>query len=146
MNDPTTPAGPAPGGALGGTAVNEALATLPDWRYRLGALVTAYAFDTSAAAVSFIADAGALAEEQNHHPDLDWRYNTVFLTVSSHDAGGEVTAKDTAYAEAASAAAARAGGRGRTAPAHHRGASGGYGRPVSDCRILDPGPRVPAGR
>ncbi|WP_372697967.1 4a-hydroxytetrahydrobiopterin dehydratase [Arthrobacter sp. JSM 101049] len=111
MTDPTTPAEPAAGSALNGTAINDALAALPDWRYRMGSLVTAYAFDTSAAAIGFIGDAGALAEEQNHHPDLEWRYNTVFLSVSSHDAGGEVTAKDTAYAEAVSAAAARSGGR-----------------------------------
>ncbi|HSN38236.1 MAG TPA: VOC family protein, partial [Arthrobacter sp.] len=46
---------------------------------------------------------------QNHHPDLDWRYNRVFLRYSSHDAGDEVTRRDVAAAAAAGAAAAGIG-------------------------------------
>lgn len=110
MSDPSTGQATAAGAALTGTQLAEALSRLPDWRYRLGALVTAYRFGTSAAAIGFIGAVGAIAEEQNHHPDLDWRYNTVFLAVSSHDAGGEATAKDTRFAEVVSAAAARNGG------------------------------------
>ncbi|GAA1362581.1 hypothetical protein GCM10009596_22320 [Arthrobacter rhombi] len=106
---PEEPTSPDPA-ALTGTQIVTALTQLPDWRYRVGALVTAYAFETSAAAVGFIAAVGALAEEQNHHPDLEWRYDTVFLGVSSHDAGRKVTAKDTRLAAAASAAAQRCGG------------------------------------
>lgn len=98
------------GAVLNGTQINAALTGLPDWRYRLGALVTAYAFGSSASAIDFIAAVAAIAEEHNHHPDLDWRYNTVFLTVSSHEAGGEVTGQDTGFAEAVSGAATRAGG------------------------------------
>lgn len=118
MTDPSTESAAGAGGAaLTGEHLTEALKRLPHWRYRMGALVTAYAFDTSAAAIGFVAAVGAIAEEQNHHPDLDWRYNTVFLTVSSHDAGGEVTGKDTRFAEAVSGAAART--RGRAEPQRH---------------------------
>ena len=87
----------------------EALAGLPDWRYRLGGLVTVYKAPTPAAALQLIGAVRRLAEEQNHHPDLDWRYNRVFLRYSSHDAGTEVTGQDTAAAAAASTAAAAAG-------------------------------------
>ena len=86
--------------------LNEALAGLPDWRYRLGGLVTVYKAPTAAAALELIAAVGRLAEEQNHHPDLDWRYNRVFLRYSSHDAGTEVTPRDVKAAAAAGAAAA----------------------------------------
>ena len=72
--------------------LDAALAGLPDWRYRLGGLVTVYKTPTAAAALELIAAVGRLAEEQNHHPDLDWRYNRVFIRYTSHDAGGEVTA------------------------------------------------------
>lgn len=92
--------------------LDEALAGLPDWRYRLGGLVTVYKAPTAAAALELIAAVGRLAEEQNHHPDLDWRYNRVFLRYSSHDAGAEVTSRDvkaaTAAGEAAAAVAATA--------------------------------------
>jgi 4a-hydroxytetrahydrobiopterin dehydratase len=89
--------------------IDEALDGLPDWRYRLGGLVTAYKAPTAAAALELIADVGRLAEEQNHHPDLDWRYNRVFIRFTSHDAGGEVTERDTRAAAAVSAAASAVG-------------------------------------
>lgn len=89
--------------------VDAALAGLPDWRYRLGGLVTVYKAPTAAAALELIAAVGRLAEEQGHHPDLDWRYNRVFLRYSSHDAGDEVTLRDVTAATAAGAAAAGTG-------------------------------------
>jgi 4a-hydroxytetrahydrobiopterin dehydratase len=89
--------------------IDAALADLPDWRYRLGGLVTAFKTPTAAAALGLIADVGRLAEESDHHPDLDWRYNRVFIRFSSHDVGGEVTARDTGAAASVSQAAAAAG-------------------------------------
>lgn len=94
---------------LTGEQVDAALTELPDWRYRLGGLVTVYKAPTAAAALELVAAVGRLADEQNHHPDLDWRYNRVFLRYSSHDAGDEVTHRDVAAATAASAAAAGIG-------------------------------------
>jgi 4a-hydroxytetrahydrobiopterin dehydratase len=89
--------------------IDEALAGLPDWRYRLGGLVTVYKTPTAAGALELIAAVGRLAEERNHHPDLDWRYNRVFIRFSSHDAGTEVTPRDVGAAAAVSEAAAAAG-------------------------------------
>lgn len=89
--------------------VDEALAGLPDWRHSLDGLVTVYKAPTAAAALELIAAVGRVAEEQNHHPDLDWRYRRVHLRYSSHDAGGKVTRRDVAAATAVSAAAARTG-------------------------------------
>jgi 4a-hydroxytetrahydrobiopterin dehydratase len=86
--------------------LEDALAVLPDWRYRKGALVTVFKMPTAAAALELMAAVGRLSEEQNHHPDLGWRYNRVFLLYTSHDAGGEVTARDVGAAEAVSEAAA----------------------------------------
>ncbi len=40
--------------------------------------------------VNKIADA---AEQANHHPDIDIRYNTVTMALVSHDSGG-VTQRD----------------------------------------------------
>ncbi|MFH5878162.1 4a-hydroxytetrahydrobiopterin dehydratase [Arthrobacter sp. NA-172] len=94
---------------LNRSAIGNALADLPDWRYRLGALVTVYKCPTSAAALELIAAVGRLAEEQNHHPDLDWRYNRVFIRYTSHDAGSDVTQRDIRAAGAASRAAVDVG-------------------------------------
>jgi 4a-hydroxytetrahydrobiopterin dehydratase len=95
--------------ALNQGQIDAALADLPDFRHHLGGLVTVYKAPTAAAALELIAALGHRAEEQNHHPDLDWRYNRVFLRYSSHDAGGRVTRRDVAAAAAASAAAAALG-------------------------------------
>ncbi len=46
-----------------------------------------------AEALAFVNAVGALAEEANHHPDIDIRWNTVTLRLSTHSAGG-VTAAD----------------------------------------------------
>lgn len=89
--------------------IDAELAVLPDWRFRLGGLATALKCPTSAAALDLFAAIGALAQEANHHPDVDWRYDTLFVGLTSHDAGSKVTARDTAMAQAISAAAAGAG-------------------------------------
>ena len=51
---------------------------------------------------------GALAEEANHHPDVDLRYPHVNVTLFSHDVFG-VTSRDIDLARAISAAAADLG-------------------------------------
>jgi 4a-hydroxytetrahydrobiopterin dehydratase len=45
--------------------------------------------------VNKIADA---AEQANHHPDIDIRYNKVTMALVSHDSGG-VTGRDVRMAE-----------------------------------------------
>jgi 4a-hydroxytetrahydrobiopterin dehydratase len=51
-------------------------------------------FAQALAAVNAI---GALAEAADHHPDIDIRWNTVTLRLSTHSAGG-ITEKDLALA------------------------------------------------
>ncbi len=85
-----------------------ALAELPDWRYWLGALHTAYHCGSSAAAVALIGSIGQMSERRDNHPDVDWRYQHVFVRLSTHSKGGQVTAKDVELAYDISAIAARA--------------------------------------
>ena len=92
------------------SGIDEALGGLPDWRYRLGGLVTVYKTPTAAAALELIAAVGRLAEEQNHHPDLDWRYNRVFICgTPPMTPAARSPPRDVAAAAAASAAAADVG-------------------------------------
>ncbi|NEE55925.1 4a-hydroxytetrahydrobiopterin dehydratase, partial [Streptomyces sp. SID8455] len=46
-----------------------------------------------------------IQEELNHHSDLTLGYNTVALSVHTHDAGGAVTEKDLELAARVAAAA-----------------------------------------
>jgi 4a-hydroxytetrahydrobiopterin dehydratase len=45
-------------------------------------------------ALALVLEIGKLAEAANHHPDIDIRYRTVNLSLSSHDAGNTITARD----------------------------------------------------
>jgi 4a-hydroxytetrahydrobiopterin dehydratase len=54
-------------------------------------------------ALAFVNAVGALAEDANHHPDIDIRWNTVTLRLTTHSAGG-LTAKDVSLARAIDAA------------------------------------------
>src|SRR5262249_7283134 len=55
-------------------------------------------------AIAFVVRVGFAAEAANHHPDIDVRWRTVRLALSTHDAGG-LTALDFDLAAAADAAA-----------------------------------------
>ena len=69
------------------------------WRLLLGRLhltVDCGGFDE---ALEFIERVAEIANDQNHHPDIDLRYNRVHLAVVSHDAGG-LTDRDVRLAEA----------------------------------------------
>ena len=86
------------GDALKQEQIHASLLELPEWRYGLGALRTALRCESSAAALDLFATIGGLAQESDHHPDVDWRYDTLFITLTSHDAGDRVTARDAALA------------------------------------------------
>ncbi|SDW29291.1 4a-hydroxytetrahydrobiopterin dehydratase [Arthrobacter sp. yr096] len=96
------------GDQLSQADIDAALKDLPDWKFQDG-LVTVYKSPTAAGALEFIAAVGRIAEEQNHHPDLEWRYNRVFLRYVSHDAGQAITRRDVDAAVSVSVAAARLG-------------------------------------
>ncbi|WP_170131286.1 4a-hydroxytetrahydrobiopterin dehydratase [Quadrisphaera granulorum] len=84
---------------LDAAATQAALDALPDWRGRLGALRTAFRAPSAAVALKLVARVGELAEELDHHPSLDWRYDLVFISWTTHSAGWRVTAFDVAAAE-----------------------------------------------
>jgi 4a-hydroxytetrahydrobiopterin dehydratase len=48
-------------------------------------------------AIAFVVRIGFLAEAADHHPDLDIRWRTVVVALTSHDAGG-LTGRDLAMA------------------------------------------------
>ena len=60
-----------------------------------------------AKAIAYVDDVARLAEERNHHPDIDVRWDTVTLRLSTHSEGG-LTRKDVELATAIDALAAGA--------------------------------------
>ncbi len=70
--------------------VTRQLDDLPDWSKVSGAaeITATYELADFAAALAFVNQVGAEAEEMGHHPDIDIRWNTVTLTVATHSEGG----------------------------------------------------------
>ncbi len=54
-------------------------------------------FEDFVDAVSFVNQVAVVAEQANHHPDIDIRYNKVTFFLTTHSAGG-LTDKDVALA------------------------------------------------
>ena len=63
------------------------------------ALEREFTFASFPEAIAFVTRVAELAERENHHPDIDIRYDRVKLSLSSHDAGG-ITERDLALADA----------------------------------------------
>ncbi|HEX4350229.1 MAG TPA: 4a-hydroxytetrahydrobiopterin dehydratase [Verrucomicrobiae bacterium] len=82
--------------------IQAALAALPDWK-RSGQIITrTYEFEDFPGAMKFVNAVAVLAEQAQHHPDIDVRWNKVTLALTTHDAGG-LTDKDFALARACDA-------------------------------------------
>jgi 4a-hydroxytetrahydrobiopterin dehydratase len=69
------------------------LSALQGWQIEGGELTRTFSFKDFSAALAFVNRVGERAEEANHHPDIDIRYNRVRLSLVTHSAGG-LTAKD----------------------------------------------------
>ncbi len=73
---------------LDDSAVERKLAGLPGWRRegdQIRRTITATDFP---AAIRIVDEVAVEAERLNHHPDIDIRWRTLHLTLSTHDAGG----------------------------------------------------------
>lgn len=84
------------------TAVAAALADLPGWEADGDAIVRTARLPSFPAAIAVVDRVAAIAEERDHHPDIDIRWRTLVFRCSTHSAGG-VTELDTALAAAISA-------------------------------------------
>jgi len=79
---------------LGPDAVDAAIAERGlAWSREGDELVKVAKRDRFAGALEFVNRVGALAEAADHHPDIDIRWDTVTLRLSTHSAGG-LTEKD----------------------------------------------------
>ncbi|MDW5265090.1 MULTISPECIES: 4a-hydroxytetrahydrobiopterin dehydratase [Acidobacteriaceae] len=83
--------------ALAPTEIEDVLRAHPEWTLKEGKLVREWTFHDFPGAMVFVNRIAAIAEEANHHPDIDIRYNRVQLALVSHDAGG-ITKRDAAMA------------------------------------------------
>jgi 4a-hydroxytetrahydrobiopterin dehydratase len=76
------------------------LSNLDGWTIEGDKIKRDFEFDDFKTALSFIVRVGFDAEDQGHHPELFNVYNSVSISLATHDAGGKVTEKDINLAKA----------------------------------------------
>mgnify|MGYP006211115187 FL=1 len=72
----------------------------PDWRWSDKEITREFEFADFNESMGFVTRVALAAEKADHHPDIDIRWNTVTLTLSTHSEGG-LTQKDLDLADKA---------------------------------------------
>jgi len=75
-----------------------------DWRVVSGVACGYFGTGSFRAGVTLVDAIGVLADAANHHPDVDLRYPSVVVRLSTHDVGG-LSSRDVELARQISAAA-----------------------------------------
>lgn len=70
--------------------VAQALAALPDWEIQAEgkAIARRFTFKNYVQALTWVNTVSALAEEENHHPDIAFGWGYVDITFTTHAIGG----------------------------------------------------------
>ena len=64
------------------------LKKLPEWDHEKKHIERLFEFDDFSEAIEFVSSVAEIAEEEDHHPDIDIRYNKVRIVLSTHAEGG----------------------------------------------------------
>lgn len=85
--------------ALSRKEIEDRLEHLPGWSLDGDRLTRSYRLPSHFAAAALVVHVAQVQEELDHHSDLTLGYHSVDLTVTTHSAGGKVTALDFGLAE-----------------------------------------------
>jgi 4a-hydroxytetrahydrobiopterin dehydratase len=70
----------------------------PEWEIEGDSITRTVEFEEFTEAIDFVNDLAEIAEDAQHHPDIDIRYTRVTLALTTHDVGG-VTELDVELAQ-----------------------------------------------
>lgn len=79
--------------------IEQAVASLTDWRLVDGKLYRKFEFDNFVSAFGFMSKVAIRAEKIDHHPEWSNVYNTVEIYLTTHEVSG-LSARDLALADA----------------------------------------------
>ncbi len=69
------------------------MSAVPDWERAGEAIARTVRFETFADGIEFVRRVAPVADEMDHHPDIDIRYRNITFSLTSHDTGG-LTSRD----------------------------------------------------
>ena len=64
------------------------LKKLPEWDLENNSIVRMMEFDDFMEGIDFVNAVAEIAEEAGHHPDIDIRWCTITVRLTTHDVGG----------------------------------------------------------
>lgn len=64
------------------------LKKIPEWELEKKHIERTFEFDDFTECIDFVNAVAEVAEDEEHHPDIDIRYNKVRLVLSTHSKGG----------------------------------------------------------
>ncbi len=68
--------------------IKDWLKKLPEWELEKKHIERTFEFDDFSEAIEFVNGVAEISEEEDHHPEIDIRYNKVKLSLSTHSEGG----------------------------------------------------------
>lgn len=68
--------------------VAELLKKTPEWEHEGKEILRVVEFDEYMEGIDFVDGVAEIAEESNHHPDMDIRWCAVTVRLTTHDVGG----------------------------------------------------------
>ncbi len=74
------------------------LKKIPEWELEKKHIERTFEFDEFSESIDFVNSVAEVSEDEEHHPDIDIRFNKVRLLLSTHSKGG-LTELDFALAE-----------------------------------------------
>lgn len=78
--------------------VRRKLKSLPGWNIRGAAIRKVFKKKDFVQAMGFVQSVAMVAEKMDHHPEINVRWNTITLVLSTHSQGG-ITQKDISLAQ-----------------------------------------------
>ncbi len=64
------------------------LKKIPEWELEKKHIERTFEFDDFSESIDFVNAVAEVSEDEEHHPDIDIRYNKVRLILSTHSKGG----------------------------------------------------------
>jgi len=85
-------------GKLNTASISAWLKEHEGWKRKSNRIMKDFELGSFRDSIVFVNRIATLADTADHHPDIDIRYDSVQITLSTHDAGG-ITQKDLKLAE-----------------------------------------------
>ena len=76
------------GALIAKSDINTMMKRIPEWETDKQSIERTFEFDDFNQAIDFVNAVAEIADEEDHHPDIDIRWNRVRLLLSTHSEGG----------------------------------------------------------